>query len=207
MEQDPSQSHSLHTELLERHDHRQDYSTEEQMVPGPASMSYQPDISVGRLPSPSSAVEDCKGRHSYESHLRDVATVPEHKTTRPGPVRDMGHPHHHPLAPVMPQDYRMSPVHLSMSSKTYPGHLGYSYPIYGHYTTNQGMGQWGEGGTGQYPGQSFPHHLPFLTSQTLTADHGTHQRSVHHHGNTEAEWSWSHYLSLDNEADLTIRSE
>jgi hypothetical protein len=42
IEQDPSQSHSLHTELLELHDHRQDYSTEEQMVPGPASMSSQP---------------------------------------------------------------------------------------------------------------------------------------------------------------------
>ncbi|XP_064827209.1 T-box-containing protein TBX6L-like [Oncorhynchus masou masou] len=198
IEQDPSQSHSLHTELLELHDHRQDYSTEEQMVPGPASMSSQPCRSVehGRLPSPSSVVEDCKGRRSYESHLRDVATVPGHKTNSPGPVRDMGHT---PLAQAMPQDYRMSPVHLPTSSKTYPGYLGYSYPLYGHYTTNQGMGQWSEGGTGQYPGQSLTHHLPFFTSQTLTADHGTHQRSVHHHGNTEAEWSWSQYLSLDND--------
>uniref|UniRef100_A0A4W5NVL4 T-box domain-containing protein n=1 Tax=Hucho hucho TaxID=62062 RepID=A0A4W5NVL4_9TELE len=167
----------------------------------------------GRLPSPSSAVEDCKGRRSYESHLRDVATVPGHETNSPGPgpVRDMGHTHHHhhhpPLAPAMPQDYRMCPVHLPTSSKTYPGYLGYSYPPYGHYTTNQGMGQWGEGGTGQYPGQSLTHHLPFFTSQTLTAYHGTHQRSVNHHGNTEAEWSWSQYLSLDNEADLTTRSE
>lgn len=42
LKQDPSQRHSLHTEILELHDHRQDYSTEEQMVPGPASMSYQP---------------------------------------------------------------------------------------------------------------------------------------------------------------------
>uniref|UniRef100_A0A4W5QLK7 T-box domain-containing protein n=1 Tax=Hucho hucho TaxID=62062 RepID=A0A4W5QLK7_9TELE len=166
LKQDPSQSHSLHTEILELHDHRQEYSTEEQMVPGPASMSYQPYRSVenGRLPSPSSIVEDGEGRRSYESHIPDVATVPGHET-RPGLVRDMGY-HHHTLAPAMPQDYRVSPVHLPMSSKTYPGHMGYSYPLYGHYSTDQGMGQLAEGGTGQYSGPYFPHHLPLLTSQT-----------------------------------------
>ncbi|XP_035632745.1 T-box-containing protein TBX6L-like isoform X1 [Oncorhynchus keta] len=174
LKQDLSQSHSLHTEILELHDHSQEYSTEEQMVPGPASMSYQPCRSVenGRLLSPSSIAEDGECRRSYESHVPDVATVPGQNITRPVLVRDMGH-HHHTLAPAMPQDYRVSPVHLPMSSKTYPVHLGYSYPLYGHYSTDQGMGQWAECGTGQYSGPYFPHHRPFLTSQTMTTDQGT----------------------------------
>uniref|UniRef100_A0A3P8Y4I6 T-box domain-containing protein n=1 Tax=Esox lucius TaxID=8010 RepID=A0A3P8Y4I6_ESOLU len=207
IEQDPSQSQSLHTELLELHNHRQDYSTEEQMVPGHSSRSYQPYRSVeyGRLPSPSSAVEVCESRRSCEPHIPDVATVPGHETTKSDPLRDGCH-RHHPMVPNMPQDYKLSPVHLPLSSRTYPGPLGYSYPLHGHYPTDPSMGQWGEGGAVHYPGQYLP-PLPFHTSQTQTTNHSANQCGGYHLGNTVAEWSWSQYMSLDNEADLTVRPQ
>ncbi|KAJ7988481.1 hypothetical protein DPEC_G00324010 [Dallia pectoralis] len=202
-EQDPSQGQSLHTDLLELHEHKPDYSSEEQMVPGHSSRTFQPYRSAvyGRLPSPSPA-------RSF--HATDVATVPGHDATRRDPVSDTCH-RYHPMAPTMSQDYKLLPdykshVHLPVSSKTYPGSVGYGYPLHGHYSADPGMGQWGEGSAGRYPGQYSP-HLPFLTSQTLTTNHSTSQRGSYQPGNSVSEWSWSQYLSLDNEADMTDRPQ
>ncbi|KAM6985091.1 T-box-containing protein TBX6L-like [Aplochiton taeniatus] len=178
MEQDVPQS--LHSEPLGLH--RQDYGSQEQMVP--ASMSYLPYRSVeyGRLPSPASVVDDCDGRLSCESQVHDVATVPGNNAVRPAPCREMGHPHLSMIQPMPVQDYRLTPVNMSMSSKS--NLLGYPLYGHGHYQADQGAGQWGEGApVGQYMGHTLTHPPPIPK-----AEPASHQRS-YHHGNTSSEWS------------------
>lgn len=119
----------------------------------------------GKSPSPSSSIASSNsGSGRFESRVPDVATVPDHDSSR-SRAHDVA-PQHLPG----PQDY---PGVLNMTGK--PGVIGHH--LYGPYGTEQPLGQWSGPGPAQYPP---PHHL--------TADYTA--QAVHHgyHGNM-AEWS------------------
>ncbi|XP_041643827.1 T-box transcription factor 16 [Cheilinus undulatus] len=164
--------HSVRTESPAGADHRDLYT--EQLVPAPAS--YQPYRfhEYGKSPSPSSSVGSSSsgsGRSSFEPRVPDVATVPDHDTSKPR-TQDIVSSSCGPQHLVAPQDYTGV---LNMSSSK-PGVIGHH--IYSPYGAEQTLGQWSSPGPAQYPP---PHHL--------TADYTT--QAVHHgyhHGNV-AEWS------------------
>ncbi|XP_054629550.1 T-box transcription factor 16 [Dunckerocampus dactyliophorus] len=149
----------------------QDLYSTEQLVPAPAS--YQPYRfhEYGKSPSPSSSVGSStsgSGRSNFESRVPDVATVPEHDSSKP-------RTHEVTPSPCIPQDYP-GVLNMSMAQAGKPGVIGHH--IYNHYSAEQPLAQWSSSGPAQYPP---PHHL--------TADYTT--QAVHHgyhHGNV-AEWS------------------
>ncbi|XP_054906746.1 T-box transcription factor 16 [Poeciliopsis prolifica] len=152
-------------------DTRDIYNTE-QLVPAPAS--YQPYRAheYGKSPSPSSSVGSSvtgSGRSSFESRVTDIATVPDHDSSKPGPS------HCGPQPLPGPQDYS-GVLNMTMAQAGKPGVIGHH--IYSPYSTEQPLGQWSGPGPAQYP----PPH-------PLTADYTT--QAVHHgyhHGNV-GEWS------------------
>ncbi|XP_061585811.1 T-box transcription factor 16 [Cololabis saira] len=148
----------------------------EQLVPAPAS--YQPYRvhGYGKSPSPSSSSAGGtggSGRSSFESRVPDVATVPDHESTK-SRSNEAALPHGG-LPPPGPQDYT-GVLNMSMAQAGKPGVIGHH--IYGPYGAEQPLGQWSGPGPAQYPP---PHHLTHdYTSQAV--HHG------YHHGNV-AEWS------------------
>ncbi|KAM4745222.1 LOW QUALITY PROTEIN: T-box transcription factor 16 [Anableps anableps] len=152
-------------------DTRDIYNTE-QLVPTPSS--YQPYRAheYGKSPSPSSSVGSSvtgSGRSSFEPRVPDIATVPDHDSSKPGPS------HCGPQHLAGPQDYS-GVLNMTMAQAGKPGVI--SHHIYSPYSTEQPLGQWSGPGPAQYP----PPH-------PLTADYTT--QAVHHgyhHGNV-GEWS------------------
>ncbi|KAM3867926.1 T-box transcription factor 16 [Diretmus argenteus] len=178
--------HSIRTESPTGPETRDVYNTE-QLVPAPAS--YQPYRfhEYGKSPSPSSSVGSSNGgsgRTSFESRVPDVATVPDHDSSKSRTAHEMGPspcgPQH---LPGHHQDYP-GVLNMSVTPAGKPGVLG--HPIYSPYSSEQPLGQWSGPGPAQYhhhppPPPPPPHHL--------TADYTT--QAVHHgyhHGNV-AEWS------------------
>ncbi|XP_044051597.1 T-box transcription factor 16 [Siniperca chuatsi] len=161
---------SVRTESPAGAEPRDMYNTE-QLVPAPAS--YQPYRfhEYGKSPSPSSSIDSSNsgsGRSSFESRVPDVATVPDHDSSKPRT---------HEIGPSTcgPQDYT-GVLNMTMAQTGKPGVIGHH--IYSPYGAEQPLGQWSGPGPAQYPP---PHHL--------TADYTT--QAVHHgyhHGNV-AEWS------------------
>lgn len=150
----------------------------EQMVPGPAS--YQPYRfhGYGKSPSPSSSVGSSaggSGRGSFESKIHDVATVPEHESSKP-PPHEAGPAHCAPQPPPGHQDYT-GVLNMAMAQAGKSGGV-LGHHIYSPYSTEQSLGQWAGPGPAQYPP---PHHLP-ADYTTPAVHHG------YHHGNV-AEWS------------------
>ncbi|XP_047237202.1 T-box transcription factor 16 isoform X1 [Girardinichthys multiradiatus] len=147
-------------------DTRDIYSTE-QLVPAPASYQLYRAHEYGKSPSPSSSIGSSisgSGRRSFESRVPEIASVPDHDLSKPGPS-NCGPQH---LAG--PQDYR------AMAQAGKSGVI--SHHIYNPYSTEQPLGQWSGPGSAQYA----PPH-------PLTADYTT--QAVHHsyhHGNV-GEWS------------------
>ncbi|KAM3610229.1 uncharacterized protein V6R79_000965 [Siganus canaliculatus] len=168
--------HAARTESPAAADHRDVYSTE-QLVPAPAS--YQPYRfhEFGKSPSPSSSggggSGGGSGRSSFESRVPDVATVPDHDSSKPRP-HELG-----PCAPQPhpgPQDYS-GVLNMTVAPAAKAGVIGHH--IYSPYGGEQPLGQWSGPGAAQYPPP--PHHL--------AADYSS--QAVHHgyhHGNV-AEWS------------------
>ncbi|KAM6930796.1 T-box transcription factor 16 [Xenentodon cancila] len=157
-------------------DTRDLYNTE-QLVPAPAS--YQPYRvhGYGKSPSPSSASGGCNsgsGRSSFESRVPDVATVPDHESSK-SRINEVALPHSGPQNLPGSQDYT-GVLNMTMAQAGKPGVIGHH--IYSPYGTEQPLGQWSGPGPSQYPP---PHHLTHdYTSQAV--HHG------YHHGNV-AEWS------------------
>ncbi|MEQ2171031.1 hypothetical protein GOODEAATRI_006434 [Goodea atripinnis] len=152
-------------------DTRDIYSTE-QLVPAPASYQLYRALEYGKSPSPSSSIGSSisgSGRRSFESRVPEIASVPDHDLSKPGPS-NCGPQH---LAG--PQDYS-GVLNMTMAQAGKSGVI--SHHIYSPYSTEQPLGQWSGPGSAQYA----PPH-------TLTADYTT--QAVHHsyhHGNV-GEWS------------------
>ena len=168
----------------------------------PASIAYQhyPSRSGEHsgLPSPVSVAGESDGRRSYESHVPDVATVPEHNQGfRLDLCREIDHqnqqrsPVQSQAAMPVSQDYRPAPaVGMHVPFKTNAAIRG--YPLYGHgyYPAEQGVSHGGEAeAAGQYVVHPLTH--PSLHSHAAAIpEHSSHQqRSYHHHGGNTAEWS------------------
>ncbi|XP_042344841.1 T-box transcription factor 16 [Plectropomus leopardus] len=168
--------HSVRTESPTGADPRDMYNTE-QLVPAPAS--YQPYRfhEYGKSPSPSSSIGSSNsgsGRSSFESRVHDVATVPDHDSSKPR-THEIGPSSCGPQHLPAPQDYT-GVLNMTMAQAGKPGVIGHH--IYSPYNAEQPLGQWSGPSPAQYPP---PHHL--------TADYTT--QAVHHgyhHGNV-AEWS------------------
>uniref|UniRef100_A0A8C4HPL4 T-box transcription factor 16 n=1 Tax=Dicentrarchus labrax TaxID=13489 RepID=A0A8C4HPL4_DICLA len=169
--------HSVRTDSPAGADPRDMYNTE-QLVPAPAS--YQPYRfhEYGKSPSPSSSIGSSNsgsGRSSFESRVPDVATVPNHDSSKPR-THEIGPSPCGPQHLPTPQDYT-GVLNMTMAQAGKPGGV-IGHHIYSPYGAEQPLGQWGGPGPAQYPP---PHHL--------TADYTT--QAVHHgyhHGNV-AEWS------------------
>uniref|UniRef100_A0A665UC01 T-box-containing protein TBX6L-like n=1 Tax=Echeneis naucrates TaxID=173247 RepID=A0A665UC01_ECHNA len=149
----------------------------EQLVPAPAS--YQPYRfhEYGKSPSPSSSIGSCNssvGRSSFESRVPDVATVPDHDSSK-SRLHETGPSPCGPQHLPSPQDYP-GVLNMTMAQAGKPGVI--SHHIYSPYSAEQPLGQWSGPGPAQYPP---PHHL--------TADYTT--QAVHHgyHHSNVAEWS------------------
>lgn len=131
----------------------------------------------GKSPSPSSSIGSSNsgsGRGSFESRVADVATVPDHDSSKPR-THEIGPSPCGPQHLPGPQDYP-GVLNMTMAQAGKPGVIGHH--IYSPYGAEQPLGQWSGPGPAQYPP---PHHL--------TADYTT--QAVHHgyhHGNV-AEWS------------------
>uniref|UniRef100_A0A672HXJ4 T-box transcription factor 16 n=1 Tax=Salarias fasciatus TaxID=181472 RepID=A0A672HXJ4_SALFA len=157
-------------------DAREMYNTE-QLVPTPASYQPYKFHEYGKSPSPSSSVGSSasgSGRSSFESRAPDVATVPDHESSKLR-AHEIGPSHCGPQALPGPQEYS-GVLNMSVAQSGKPGVIGHH--IYGPYSSEQHLGQWSGPGPAQYPPP--PH---------LTADYTT--QAVHHgyhHGNV-AEWS------------------
>uniref|UniRef100_A0A673CD68 T-box transcription factor 16 n=1 Tax=Sphaeramia orbicularis TaxID=375764 RepID=A0A673CD68_9TELE len=167
--------HGVRTESPTETETRDMYNTE-QLVPAPAS--YQPYRfhEYGKSPSPSSSIgsSGSSGRSSFESRVPDVATVPDHDSSKPR-AHEIGPSSCGPQHLPGPQDYP-GVLNMTMAQAGKPGVIGHH--IYSPYGTEQPLGQWSSPGPAQYPP---PHHL--------TADYTT--QAVHHgyhHGNM-ADWS------------------
>ncbi|KAF7668326.1 hypothetical protein LDENG_00018510 [Lucifuga dentata] len=168
--------HSVRTESPPGADSRDVYSSE-QLVPAPASYQQYRSHEYGKSPSPSSSIGSSNGgsgRGSFESRVPDVATVPDHDSSKPR-TQEIAPPHCGPQHLPGPQDYT-GVLNMTMAQASKPGVIGHH--IYSPYSAEQPLGQWSGPGPAQYPP---PHHL--------TADYTT--QAVHHsyhHGNM-AEWS------------------
>ncbi|XP_056232407.1 T-box transcription factor 16 [Seriola aureovittata] len=168
--------HRVRTESPVGADVRDMYNAE-QLVPAPAS--YQPYRfhEYGKSPSPSSSIGSSNsgsGRSSFESRVPDVATVPDHDSSKPR-THETGPSPCGPQHLPGPQDYT-GVLNMTMAQAGKPGVIGHH--IYSPYSAEQPLGQWSGPSPAQYPP---PHHL--------TADYTT--QAVHHgyhHGNV-AEWS------------------
>ncbi|XP_037536513.1 T-box transcription factor 16 [Nematolebias whitei] len=154
------------------------YNTE-QLVP--AQGSYQPCRAheYGKSPSPPSSIgsNSESGRSRFESRVPDVATVPDHDSSKPRTHEAAGPSHCSPQQHLPgPQDYG-GVLNMTVAQTSKPGVLGHH--IYSPYSAEQPLvGQWSGPGPAQYP----PHH-------PLTADYTS--QAVHHgyhHGNM-TEWS------------------
>ncbi|KAM8760753.1 T-box transcription factor 16 isoform 1-T1 [Acanthopagrus schlegelii] len=169
--------HRVRTESPAGADPRDLYNTE-QLVP--AAASYQPYRAheYGKSPSPSSSIGSTNsgsGRSSFESRVPDVATVPDHDSSKQRP-HEVGPSSCGPQHLPGPQDYT-GVLNMTMAPAGKPGVIGHH--IYSPYSAEQPLGQWSGPGPAQYPPP--PHHL--------TADYTA--QAVHHgyhHGNV-AEWS------------------
>ena len=132
----------------------------------------------GKSPSPSSSIGSTNsgsGRSSFESRVPDVATVPDHDSSKQRP-HEVGPSSCGPQHLPGPQDYT-GVLNMTMAPAGKPGVIGHH--IYSPYSAEQPLGQWSGPGPAQYPPP--PHHL--------TADYTA--QAVHHgyhHGNV-AEWS------------------
>lgn len=129
----------------------------------------------GKSPSPSSSIGSSNsgsGRSSFESRVPDIATVPDHDSSK---AREVGPSSCGPQHLPGPQDYT-GVLNMSVAQASKPGVIGHH--IYNPYSTEQPLGQWGGPGPSQYPP---PHHL--TTDYTTQAVHHSY-----HHGNV-AEWS------------------
>ncbi|XP_034025728.1 T-box transcription factor 16 [Thalassophryne amazonica] len=168
--------HSMRTESPAGTDSRDMYNAE-QLVPAPTT--YQPYRfhEYGKSPSPSSSVGSSNGgsgRTSYESRVLDVATVPDHESTKPRP-HEVSSSSCGPQHLSSPQDYT-GVLNMTMTQGSKPGVIGHH--IYNPYGAEQPLSQWSGAGPAQYPP---PHHL--TTEYTTQAVHHSY-----HHGNM-AEWS------------------
>ncbi|XP_028313748.1 T-box transcription factor 16 [Gouania willdenowi] len=151
------------------------YNTE-QLVPTPAS--YQPyrfhEYIKSPSPSSTSSNNSVSGRSTFESRGPDVATVPDHDSSKPRAPEIGPTPCSIQALPGY-QEYT-GVLNMSMAPASKPGVI--SHHIYSPYGAEQPLGQWSGPGSSQYPPP--PH---------LTADYTT--QAVHHgyhHGNV-AEWS------------------
>ncbi|XP_073322821.1 T-box transcription factor 16 [Pagrus major] len=170
--------HRVRTESPAGADPRDMYNAE-QLVPAPAS--YQPYRAhdYGKSPSPSSSIGSSNGgsgrSSSFESRVPDVATVPDHNSSKQR-THEVGPSPCGPQHLPGPQDYT-GVLNMTMAPAGKPGVIGHH--IYSPYGAEQPLGQWSGPGPAQYPPP--PHHL--------TADYTA--QAVHHgyhHGNV-AEWS------------------
>uniref|UniRef100_A0A8C6SDN6 T-box transcription factor 16 n=1 Tax=Neogobius melanostomus TaxID=47308 RepID=A0A8C6SDN6_9GOBI len=170
--------HSVTTESPNGTDARDMYNAE-QMVPAPAS--YRFHEYSGKTPSSSSAAaavgRSGVGSGRFEPRVPDVATVPDHDSSKATRPQDMGAPSSACATQNLPQDYP-GVLNMSVAQAGKPGMIG--HPIYSPYgAAEQPLGQWSNTGASQYPA---PHHL--------TAEYPT--QAVHpgyHHSNVE----WSQY--------------
>lgn len=134
----------------------------------------------GKSPSPPSSIGSSNsgsGRSRFESRVPDVATVPDHDSSKPRAHEAAGPSHCSPQQHLPgPQDYGGA-LNMTVAQASKPGVLGHH--IYSPYSAEQPLvGQWSGPGPAQYP----PHH-------PLTADYTS--QAVHHgyhHGNM-TEWS------------------
>uniref|UniRef100_A0A3Q3KV07 T-box transcription factor 16 n=1 Tax=Mastacembelus armatus TaxID=205130 RepID=A0A3Q3KV07_9TELE len=169
--------HSVRTDSPAGADTRDMYNAE-QLVPAPAS--YQPYRvhEYGKSPSPSSSIGSSSnggsGRSSFESRVPDVATVPDHDSSKPR-AHEIGPTPCGPQHLPGPQDYT-GVLNMTMAQASKPGVIGHH--IYNPYSAEQPLGQWSSPTPTQYPP---PHHL--TTDYTTQAVH-----HGYHHGNM-AEWS------------------
>lgn len=131
----------------------------------------------GKSPSPSSSIGSSNsgsGRSSFESRVPDVATVPDHDSSKPR-THEVGPSACGPQHLPAPQDYS-GVLNVTMTQAGKPGVIGHH--IYSPYGAEQPLGQWSGPGPAQYPP---PHHLA-ADYTTQAVHHG------YHHGNM-AEWS------------------
>uniref|UniRef100_A0A3P8Q483 T-box domain-containing protein n=1 Tax=Astatotilapia calliptera TaxID=8154 RepID=A0A3P8Q483_ASTCA len=171
---DAEREHRVRTDSPVGADTRDLYSTE-QLVPTPASYQSYRFHEYGKSPSPSSSIGSSNsgsGRSSFESRVPDIATVPDHDSSK---AREVGPSSCGPQHLPGPQDYT-GVLNMSLAQASKPGVIGHH--IYNPYSTEQPLGQWGGPGPSQYPP---PHHL--TTDYTTQAVHHSY-----HHGNV-AEWS------------------
>uniref|UniRef100_A0A3Q3K232 T-box domain-containing protein n=1 Tax=Monopterus albus TaxID=43700 RepID=A0A3Q3K232_MONAL len=164
--------HSVRTDSPAEADTRDMYNTE-QLVP--ASASYQPYRfhEYGKSPSPSSSTGSSNsgsGRSNFESRVPDVATVPDHDSSKPR-TQELGPAPCGPQHLPGPQDYT-GVLNMTMAQAGKPGVIGHH--IYSPYSAEQPLGQWSGPGPAQYPP---PHHLtPDYTTQAV--HHGYKKTAV-----------------------------
>uniref|UniRef100_A0A3B4BMT6 T-box domain-containing protein n=1 Tax=Periophthalmus magnuspinnatus TaxID=409849 RepID=A0A3B4BMT6_9GOBI len=168
---------SVRTESPNGTDTRDMYNTE-QLVPAPAS--YQPyrfHEYSGKSPSPSSsASRSSVGSGRFEPRVPDVATVPEHDSSKAARPQDMVASSSSCVPQNLPQDYT-GVLNMTMAQAGKPGVIG--HPIYNPYgTAEQPLAQWSNAAPSQYPA---PHHL--------TADYPTQAVHPGYHHSNMAEWS------------------
>ncbi|XP_069562875.1 T-box transcription factor 16 [Brachyistius frenatus] len=157
-------------------DTRDLYNTE-QLVPTPASYQLYRFHECEKSPSPSSSIGSSNsrsGHSSFESRVPDVATIPDHDSSKPR-MHEIFPSHCGPQNLPAPQDYP-GVLNMTMAQAGKPGVI--SHHIYSPYSAEQQLGQWSGPGPAQYPP---PHHL--TTDYTTQAVHHSY-----HHGNM-TEWS------------------